>query len=129
MATFRGQDGVATFGGTAVANLKSWSISNSVSMMETTVKGDTHKKSRPGILSGTASIAARFDYVTGQKAIVDAITSTQAAAAFVLTTDTGKTYTTSAICTGHTVTSPEGDGTVEVSFDFELQTAVVIAWV
>jgi hypothetical protein len=46
----------------------------------------------------------------------------------VVTTVTGKTFTVSALYTGHTIGSPEGDNPVTAQFNFITTSDVTIGW-
>lgn len=96
-----------------------------------TVKGDKHQQVKGGVVSGTATLTALLDAVTGQLALINLLaTATPAGTpgALVLTVDTGKTYTVQALYTGTTITSPEGDNPVTAEFHFTLSGQVTQAW-
>lgn len=131
MASFRGIEGSATYAATAIANLRTWAFTSSLGVIDVTVKGDKHQQVKGGVVSGTATLTALLDAVTGQLALINLLaTATPAGTpgALVLTVDTGKTYTVQALYTGSTITSPEGDNPVAVEFHFTLSGQVTMAW-
>lgn len=124
-------DGSATYNALAISNLRSWEITTTAGVIDTTVKGDTHQQVVGGLVSGTARCTALLDYVTGQKDVIDrleATTPTGLPATLVLTTAAGKTFTVTALYTGHTITSPDGDNPVTAEFSFITTSKVTIAW-
>lgn len=131
MASFRGQDGSATYGAASIANLRSWELTDALGVIDVTVKGDKFQNVKGGLVTGTAKLTAVLDAVTGQLSLITALmtaTPTVAPAALVLTVDTGKTYTVQALYTGSTITSPEGDNPVVVDFNFVLSGQITEAW-
>lgn len=131
MATYRGQDGSVTFGSSSVAECRSWTINSAtLDQIEDTVKGDTAKTFKTGLLDpGTATIECYLDYTTGQQDIIDDINAgTGAEASLVLTVDTGKTFTVDAIPLSYSVSSPEGASIVPVTFEMKLSGTIVVAW-
>lgn len=100
-------------------------------VIDVTVKGDKHQQVKGGVTTGTATLTALLDAVTGQLALINLLSTATPAGtpgALVLTVDTGKTYTMQALYTGHEITSPEGDNPVAVTFNFVKSGAVTQAW-
>jgi hypothetical protein len=131
MATFRGLEGLATYGAANVANLKTWEITTSLAVIDTSVKGSKFQTVVGGQVSGTARLTCLLDAVTGQLSLITALMAaspTTTPAALVLTVDTGKTYTVQALYTGSQITSPEVEGLCTVQFDFTLSGQVTEAW-
>lgn len=131
MATFRGMDGSATYNALPIGNLRSWEISEAQGQIDVTVKGDTHQQVVGGLITGTARLVTLLDYVTGQKDIADRISATtpnSTPATLVVTTATGKTHTVTALATGYTKTSPDGDNPVTAEYTFVTSSKVTIAW-
>jgi hypothetical protein len=131
MATYRGQDGSATYSAISIDELRSWELTGSeIELIDDTVKGDTTRTYKGGLVEpGTATLTGYLDYVTGQQDVIDFINAgTATAASLVLTVDTGKTFTANAICQSYSVNSPEGSSVVEVTFNFKLSGAITPAW-
>lgn len=61
MATFKGSDGVVKVAGTAVAEIRSFSIEETADTIEDTKMGDTARTYLPSLTSFTASIDALWD--------------------------------------------------------------------
>ena len=131
MATFRGLEGLATYGGASVANLKTWELTTSLAVLDTSVKGSKFQTVVGGQTSGTARLTCLLDAVTGQLSLITALmaaTPTVAPAALVLTVDTGKTYTVQALYTGSNIVSGENTALCTVDFNFVLSGQVTEAW-
>jgi len=132
MATYRGQDGSVTWNSSTIAECRSWVLNSSqLDTIEDTVKGDTSKTFKTGLLDpGTASVTVYLDYAaTGQGAIIDDIVAgTGTAATLVLVVDTGKNFTVSGIPTSFNAASPEGSSIVESTIEFRLSGAISVNW-
>jgi hypothetical protein len=61
MATYKGSDGVVTIGGTAVGEIRSFSVEESADTIEDTAMGDTSRSYKSSLKSFSASIDALFD--------------------------------------------------------------------
>ncbi len=131
MSTFRGQDGSVTWQASSVSECRSWSINSAqLDEIEDTVKGDTSKTFKTGLLDpGTSTVTCYLDYVTGQQDVIDDINAgTGTSASLVLLVDTGKTFTVNAIPLSYSVESPEGASIVPVTFTFRNSGTIVVAW-
>jgi hypothetical protein len=135
MANYRGQDGSATVATNAVGELKAWALDGvTIETIEDTVKGDKHKTYLGGLGDGgSASLTCQLDGAdAGQAAIIGyfaAATPQSAAVAVVLTVNTGKTFSFSAVPTSMSVGSPEGSSIDTATFNFKVSGAVTMAWV
>jgi hypothetical protein len=131
MAVQRGQDGSATFAAVSIGNLRTWELDTGMGVIDTTVKGDKHQQVVGGIVSGTVTLTALLDYVTGQQDLIDFLetaTPTSTPGSLVLLAASGKTLTMQALYTGHQIISPEGDNPVTVRFTFTKSGAAAVAW-
>lgn len=121
MANYDGDSGSIKYGGSAVGEVLSWSLSGaSVGIIEDSAKGDTNRTYKGGRGEG-GSVTARcqLDYgdTTGQKAWADSvIAGTGAAVTMQLLTSSGKYLQVSAIPTGLDLDNPEGEGIVGGTF-------------
>ena len=61
MATFKGSDGIVKAGGTAIAEIRSFSVEQTADTIEDTKMGDSARTYKPSLTSFTASIDAIFD--------------------------------------------------------------------
>jgi len=88
MATtsFRGVAGSVTYAGTAIANIKNWSMSVDIGNNDTTAFGETDTSSVMGLRNATGQISGDLSTSPQQNAILDMIsnTGTLAAASVVL---------------------------------------------
>jgi hypothetical protein len=131
MATFRGQDGSATYNAVSIGELRSWEMTgNEVELIDDTVKGDTSRTYKGGLVApGSAVLNCWLDYVTGQQDVIDFINAgTSTAQSLVLTVDSGKTFTANAICQSYSVNSPEGSSVVDLTLNFQLSGDITVAW-
>lgn len=132
MATYRGQDGSVTWNSSTILECRSWVINSAqLDTIEDTVKGDTSKTFKTGLLDpGTASVSVYLDYAgTGQGAIIDDIVAgTGTSASLVLVVDTGKNFTVNGIPVSFNASSPEGSSIVETTFEFRLSGAIAVNW-
>jgi hypothetical protein len=134
MANYRGEDGSATVATNAVGELKAWSLDGvAIELIEDTVKGDKHKTYLGGQGDGgTASLSCQLDGGdTGQATIIAyfaAATPQSAGVAVVLTVNTGKTFSFSAVPTTMSLSSPEGSAVDMATFNFKVSGAVTMSW-
>ena len=134
MSNFRGQDGSATVAGTAIGELRDWALDGvAIETIDDTVKGDKHRTFLGGLADGgTARLTGWLDGGDAGQAIVigyfAAATPQSAAVTVVLTVNTGKTYTFSAVPTSWSTGSPEGTAACPVTFSFKVSGAVTQAW-
>jgi hypothetical protein len=61
MATFKGSDGIVKAGGTAIAEIRSFSVDQTADTIEDTKMGDSARTYKSSLTSFTASIEAIFD--------------------------------------------------------------------
>jgi len=61
MTTYTGNSGVATVGGTAVAELKSWTLDENAEQIDDTAMGDTYKTSKSGLPTASGTIECHYD--------------------------------------------------------------------
>lgn len=74
---FSGKDGKLYVGGTNVAQLQSWSFSQSMSVLEITAMGDTDRTLKPGVRSYSGSARAYYYTATaaGAPNVTDLLTA------------------------------------------------------
>ncbi len=74
---FSGKDGKLYVGGTNVAQLQSWSFSQSMSVLEITAMGDTDRTLKPGVRSYSGSARAYYytDTPAGAPNVTDLLTA------------------------------------------------------
>lgn len=61
MPTATGNSGALDFGGTAVTELKAWSLDEAAEQIDDTAMGDTNKTSKSGLPSASGSIEVHYD--------------------------------------------------------------------
>jgi hypothetical protein len=132
MATERGQDGSIKWNSSTVAECRSWVLNSpALDTIEDTVKGDTSKTFKTGLLDpGTATVVVYLDYAaTGQGAIIDDIVAgTGTEATLLLIVNTGKEFSVNAIPTSFSAASPEGSSIVESTIEFRLSGDITVNW-
>lgn len=88
MATtsYSGINGSVTWGGTAIANIKNWSMTIDVGSLDTTAFGNADTTAVQGLRNGTAQISGDFSTDAQQNLILDQVSNggTLASAAVVL---------------------------------------------
>lgn len=122
---YRGCEGSVKVGGNVIAEVKSWSLSETTEIIDVSVLGDCNKRKKAGMQDATGSLTAQWDDedTSGQGALTngaeieltlypggDAVGKTFATLQAIITT-VGKTGAV--------------DGIVELSFDFEATGGVV----
>lgn len=126
MATYKGSDGVVTIGGTAVGEIRTFSVEESADTIEDTAMGDTSRSYKSSLKSFTASIDALFDNDdSGQ----DALTIGSEVACIFRSQGTGSTNmerSGTGIVTGVSI-NQSYDGLVETSFTLQGTGALSIA--
>ena len=126
MATYKGSDGVVTIGGTAVGEIRSFSVEESADTIEDTAMGDTSRSYKSSLKSFSASIDALFDNDdSGQ----DALTIGSEVACIFRSQGTGSTNmerSGTGIVTGVSI-NQSYDGLVETSFTLQGTGALAIA--
>lgn len=124
MALVRGKDGSITFGGTAIANLKSWSLDHSVGTVDvsTMAAGATNAPYIPTqfattyTCSGTADCFFDADNAVQLAAINNLAAGT--AVAIVIYPETGESITISSAMITSASLSSSVDGLVEINVSF-----------
>jgi predicted secreted protein len=133
MAFYRGMDGNVTFGGTAVANLKGWTLTTNAEILDTTKVLDPWKTVKGGVAAWSATATFHLDYgdTTGQKLIVDdlmAATPLTASTAWVFRVNsTTKIFTGNGLISNIRVTQQLGS-IVELSVDVTGNGQIVPSW-
>jgi hypothetical protein len=126
MATYKGSDGVVTIGGTAVGEIRSFSVEESADTIEDTAMGDSSRSYKSSLKSFSASIDALFDNDdSGQ----DALTIGSEVACIFRSQGTGSTNmerSGTGIVTGVSI-NQSYDGLVETSFTLQGTGALSIA--
>jgi len=130
MATYRGQDGSVSVGGTNVGEVVSWSLNVTRDIMEDTVMLDTAKTFKAGLNEWDATVTVRLDYGDAeQKAFVDDIIASSAATyALELNVDGTKNFAGSAVVTGFNPTASL-DSIIQGDFSFKSAGPLSVAWV
>ena len=125
MATYKGSDGVVTIGGTAVGEIRSFSVEESADTIEDTAMGDSSRSYKSSLKSFSASIDALFDNDdSGQ----DALTIGSEVACIFRSQGTGSTNmerSGTGIVTGVSI-NQSYDGLVETSFTLQGTGALAI---
>lgn len=119
MATHTGSEGTVKVGANTVAEIRSFSISTSADLAETTTMGDAWRTHSVTLKSWSGSLECFWDETdtTGQGALTEGAEVTLNVYPEGSTTG-DKYYTGSAIITGITINS-SFDGLVEASFTFQ----------
>jgi len=120
MATFQGKDGTVKSGANAIAEIRSFSVSENADTIETTVMGNASKSYVASFKDATATVECYFDDTdtTGQGSFTVGSTVT---VNFQMEGDTTGDHllTGSAIITGRDL-SVAADGMVEASFSMQI---------
>src|SRR5690606_7053505 len=61
MSTYKGNNGVVSAGGVAIAELKSWTFEENAEQIDDTAMGDTYKTSKSGMPSATGTSECHYD--------------------------------------------------------------------
>lgn len=61
MTTATGNSGTLDFGGSAITELKSWTLEESAEQIDDTAMGDTNKTSKSGLPSASGTIEVHYD--------------------------------------------------------------------
>ena len=123
MAVHKGSEGYVKVGSNTVAEVQSWSLTESSETLDTTSMGDSARTYTPSLTSASGSVAVRWDETdtTGQGAMTVGSEVTLA-----LYVDADSYATVSAIITEAGVSS-SFDGLVEGTFNFTANGAVTWA--
>ena len=119
-SSYHGKGGALTLGGTAVAQITDWSVSQSVDVADTTTMGDADRSFLAGIKSfeGSADVVWAAEDAESQLVAGEIVVGTTYAAIFYPGGTTGQvSYSGSVICTGVEVTATVDDVvTASISF-------------
>ena len=118
MATFLGKDGVIEVGGNAVAEIRSYSIDETMDTVESTAMGATSREYKVGLKSFSGSADVYFDDTdtTGQGALTVG-TSASIEIGFEGGTTGDHSLSGTILVTGRTITG-SFDGMVEATISF-----------
>ena len=61
MTTHTGNSGVVSVGGTAISELKAWTLDENAEQLDDTAMGDTYKTSKSGMPSANGTIECHYD--------------------------------------------------------------------
>lgn len=113
MATWLGNQGTVTAGGSVVGELKSWTLNRSVGIAETTSRGDSWRTRTAGLKDASGTIACHFDKADAQQ---DALV-VGATVALALEFDDGTdTFSGNAIITGENFSADINDQVTEAEY-------------
>ena len=119
MATFAGSGGIIKIGSNAVAEVRSYSIDETMDTLEDTAMGDTSRTYKPSLktFSGSADVFFDDTDTTGQGALTVGSTGTLSV---LMEGDTSGDHNLSGsiLVTGRTITG-SFDGLVEASITFQ----------
>lgn len=121
MATYAGKDGVVKLGGTAIGEVKNWSVDISVETLESTVMGSDYREKSPSYISWSGSVDVYYDDAdTVQDAVWSSVTSGSELALLLYPRgeSAGETLGGQVVVTGMTQ-SAAFDGMVERTISFE----------
>lgn len=115
MATHKGSEGTIKVGSNAVAEVRSFSISETSDTVEDTTMGDTARTYKPSLTSWNGSVEVYWDETDTNGQVALSVGSEVTLNAYPEGASTGADYLTgSAIVTGRTINS-SFDGMVEAS--------------
>ena len=115
MATHKGSEGTIKVGANAVAEVRSFSISETSDTVEDTTMGDTARTYKPSLTSWNGSVEVYWDETDTNGQVALSVGSEVTLNAYPEGSSTGADYLTgSAIVTGRTINS-SFDGMVEAS--------------
>lgn len=72
MGTQTGNSGSLSFGGSAITELKSWSLEESAEQIDDTAMGDTNKTSKSGLPTASGTIEVHYDELDSVQEAMDA---------------------------------------------------------
>jgi len=119
MANHQGTEGVIKVGANAVAEVRSWNVSQSAAVVDDTEISDTWQTNKPGLKSWSGSLNCYWDETdaNGQAALV--VGAEVALNLYPEGASTGdKYYAGSAIITSLEISVPEGAGMITASMSF-----------
>ncbi len=123
MASYNGKDGVVKIGVNAIAEVRSWQLSESADTVENTVMGDPEKSFVAGLNEWEGSIDCYWDAddANGQEALATGLSAGTTVALDLYPSGVAsgnEHYSGDAIVTGIS-RQASNDGLVEVSFNFK----------
>ena len=125
MTTSTGNSGALDFGGSAITELKSWSLEESADPIDDTAMGDSNKTSKAGLPSATGSIEVHYDDGDAVQESMDA----GVAGALVLYPK-GNSSTNPRITLTVQITGRSGSGAIDEilpqSFNFAISSGAVV---
>lgn len=127
MANHTGDEGTVKIGSDVIAEIRSFSLTETAELIEDTAKGDASKTYQAGKKDASGSLECWWDETdtTGQGVLV--VGAQVALDLYPEGAATGDTYyqIAAAIITEVGRESPEGDGIVSVSFNFQASGGVI----
>ena len=125
-------DAAVTFASNSVAEIRSWSLTTALEIIDDTVKGDTHKTFLGGLATWEGTATAWLDYDdTEQAELIDAIANDPpdgAIAGLMFQVASGKTWYGGAEIQNFRTESQEGSAVTPVTFDFQGTGQVLPDW-
>lgn len=119
MATHKGSEGTLKVGANAVAEIRSYSITETADTLEDTTMGDTSRTYLSSLKSFSGSMEVFWDETNTQGQVALVVGSTATINVYPEGDTSGDTYLTgSIIVTGKTITA-SFDGMVEASITFQ----------
>lgn len=119
MATHKGSEGTVKVGANAVAEIRSYTITETADTLEDTTMGDASRTYLPSLKTFSGSMDVFWDETDTNGQVALAPGSTVTINVYPEGSSSGDTYYTgSVIVTDHTITA-SFDGMVEASFSFQ----------
>ena len=119
MATHKGSEGTVKVGANAIAEIRSFSISETGDTVEDTTMGDTARTYKPSLTSWSGTVEVFWDETDTQGQVALTVGATATINAYTEGSASGADYVTgSAIVTGRTINS-SFDGMVEASITLQ----------
>jgi len=117
MSCYAGKDGALSVGGTNIASLTSWSVSQNAEVLECAAMGSTWKEHKSGLLSWEGSADANFQDSTATQAANEITVGSPVALIFYPDAAQAMSFTGNAIVTAIENSASLGDvQTVSLSF-------------
>ena len=119
MATHKGSEGTVKVGANAIAEIRSFSISETGDTVEDTTMGDTARTYKPSLTSWSGTVEVFWDETDTQGQVALTVGAVATVNAYPEGSASGANYVTgSAIVTGRTINS-SFDGMVEASITLQ----------
>lgn len=126
MANHKGSEGTVKFGANAIAEVRSWSISETADTIEDTTMGDSARTYKPSLTSWNGSVDVYWDETDTNGQVAATIGAEVTLNVYPEGATSGDTYFSgSAIVTGVSRTASM-DGMVEASLTFQGNGALTI---